>query len=232
MSSSKISEMWVVPGDPETRLFHSRDAALARAWELTPAGGHRAEPVEKPVFLVTNEPPPRLEGNPTRFITATAPPKPAVGDIWVPLGERDVRTWDGKAWAKRGPAPRVEGKRNGKVFTTAMLARVDDRKAVEIVDDYMPELLRTLRREAASTGDVIDESSLSLTIKGDDSLIIVHASCGKVEPSVTDEMAYREMSKRTKELKRMSEKPLLTTEELTVLLGVLDEPAPDRITRL
>jgi hypothetical protein len=37
---------WVVPGDPKELEFDTRDAALARAWELTPAGGRRREPVE------------------------------------------------------------------------------------------------------------------------------------------------------------------------------------------
>lgn len=37
---------WTVPGDPEKRLFDDKYPALARAWELTPLGEHRAEPVQ------------------------------------------------------------------------------------------------------------------------------------------------------------------------------------------
>ena len=48
--TEKVSTMprtaWVVPDDPEKRWSKNRDAALARAWELTPAGGKRAEPIE------------------------------------------------------------------------------------------------------------------------------------------------------------------------------------------
>ena len=48
--TEKVSTMprtaWVVPDDPEERKFPNRDSALARAWELTPAGGKRAEPRE------------------------------------------------------------------------------------------------------------------------------------------------------------------------------------------
>jgi hypothetical protein len=35
---------WQVPGDPEQRTYASREEALARAWELTPAGEERPEP--------------------------------------------------------------------------------------------------------------------------------------------------------------------------------------------
>lgn len=37
---------WTVPGDPERRLFDDKYPAFARAWELTPIGGHRAEPIQ------------------------------------------------------------------------------------------------------------------------------------------------------------------------------------------
>jgi hypothetical protein len=46
VSSVASSEVWVVPGDPKELEFKTRDAALARAWELTPAGGKRREPME------------------------------------------------------------------------------------------------------------------------------------------------------------------------------------------
>ena len=42
---------WVVPDDPKKRRFKDRDSALARAWELTPAGGKRAEPIEVEVTV-------------------------------------------------------------------------------------------------------------------------------------------------------------------------------------
>jgi hypothetical protein len=38
--------MWRVPDDTSGKTFETRDAALARAWELTPAGGVRPEPVK------------------------------------------------------------------------------------------------------------------------------------------------------------------------------------------
>lgn len=37
--------IWRVPGDSINQTFDTRDAALARAWEITPAGGQRPEPV-------------------------------------------------------------------------------------------------------------------------------------------------------------------------------------------
>lgn len=36
---------WRVPGDSINQTFETRDAALARAWEITPAGENRPEPL-------------------------------------------------------------------------------------------------------------------------------------------------------------------------------------------
>lgn len=49
---------WIVPGDSEARVFDTREFALVRAWELTPAGGHREDPVEwtDPKTVVTQDP--------------------------------------------------------------------------------------------------------------------------------------------------------------------------------
>ena len=46
---------WTVPGDVHRRTYATREAAVARAWELTPAGGQRKEPVNDDVLLIAGE---------------------------------------------------------------------------------------------------------------------------------------------------------------------------------
>ena len=49
---------WIVPGDSEARVFDTRELALVRAWDLTPAGGQRKEPVPwtDPKTVITQDP--------------------------------------------------------------------------------------------------------------------------------------------------------------------------------
>lgn len=39
------ADYWTLPDDSLQKEYPTREAALARAWEITPAGGQRPEPI-------------------------------------------------------------------------------------------------------------------------------------------------------------------------------------------
>jgi ACT domain-containing protein len=241
--------VWVVPKDPEAREFTTRDAALARAWELTPAGGQRAEPVEQmplaervqhrvPSQVKVKNDWTRLSSGNVRS-SETPPPTPEYGDIWIRTDTADVYIWNGTGWVASIDPISTETKRGeAGVAVRSFLDklgrerigveyRVPGDVTVEKTERALDGHIRRLLQKAAESREKIILPGTMVTNWVYDPTSVTTRMDGSAE--VGDMPISRpELHEKAEALLRISESAVLTESAMKELEGLLKE---GRLTR-
>jgi hypothetical protein len=233
MSSAELVMVWVVPGDSERREFGDRDAALARAWELTPAGGKRAEPVQD---LSTREKasqgipskPRTFSGPPKKSSSVVAPVDPAVGDIWYDPHEGKVRVWRGKRWHDAELSDYDDKDLTATLPETISAAEwwPGDLSGEYTTKQIRAHMRKKLQTQAAAEGKVLAPETLLVKAKYDEKRDItnVTARCAVKDSSLTkedEEKMRRDLERRIYAVTEMIDAGALTKEMMDDLKKVL-----------